>query len=127
MYASLSELIAGWQKNIFAGGRNASVGGAIGRALFPAVLIALPLMGLVPPIALALALAGVLSTSWLLWSSFAIAVALVFWIAIYRFSEQPIWYALLYPLGLGALLYIATSAVARGSRVAWKGRDYTSA
>ena len=127
MYASLSELIAGWQKNIFAGGRNAAIGGAVGRALFPALLIALPFIALAPPVALALSLAGVLSASWLLWSSLAIAGALVFWITIYRFVEQPIWYSLLYPLGLGALLYIATGAVARGSRVAWKGRDYTSA
>jgi hypothetical protein len=127
MYASLSELIGGWQKNIFAGGRNAVLGGAVGRTLFPAILLGVPLTGLVPPVALALSLAGVLSTSWLVWSSAVIAVALVFWVAIYRFSRQSIWYALLYPLGLGALFYIAAGAVARGSRVAWKGRDYTSA
>jgi chlorobactene glucosyltransferase len=127
MYASLGELVAGWQKNIFAGGRNAVLGGAVGRALFPAVLLGVPLIGLLPPIVFALSVAGVLSTSWLIWSGLAIAGALLFWAAIYRFSEQSLWYALLYPLGLGALLYIATGAVARGSRVAWKGRDYTSA
>jgi chlorobactene glucosyltransferase len=126
MYASLSELVAGWQKNIFAGGRNAVVGGALGRALFPALLIGLPLLGLVPPVALILSLAGVLTASWVVWASLAIAGALVFWVAIYRFTEQPIWYALLYPLGLAALFYIAVRAVLRGSRVAWKGRDYTS-
>src|SRR5207302_7127085 len=37
MYASLSELIAGWGKNVFAGGIHAMPGGALGRALFPFV------------------------------------------------------------------------------------------
>lgn len=46
---------------------------------------------------------------------------------IYWFSEQSVIYALLYPIGLLALLYIAIGAVLRGSKVAWKGREYTSA
>ena len=40
---------------------------------------------------------------------------------------ERLWYALLYPLGLAVLLYIAVGAVARGNRVAWKGRRYESA
>jgi chlorobactene glucosyltransferase len=126
MYASLGEVVNGWRKNIFAGGRSAVLGGRMGRALFPVLLLAVPLVGLAPPIALALSLAGVLSGAWMIWSAIAVATALLFWIAIYRFSEQPILYALLYPLGLGALFYIAAGAVARGSRVEWKGRGYTS-
>jgi glycosyltransferase involved in cell wall biosynthesis len=127
MYASLREVIAGWRKNIFAGGRSAVLGGRVGRALFPLLLLAVPLAGLAPPVALVLALAGVLPSAWLVWSAIAVAAALVFWVAIYRFSEQSILYALLYPLGLAALFYIAAGAVIRGRRVAWKGRDYTSA
>lgn len=79
MYASLSELIGGWRKNIFAGGRSAMLGGAAGRALFPLVLMLFPIIGLVPPVALILSLAGVLSTAWLLWSVIVVAVALFFW------------------------------------------------
>src|SRR5262245_40995738 len=49
MYASLAELIAGWRKNMYAGGRYAALGGSIGRALYPSLLIAFPLLGLAAP------------------------------------------------------------------------------
>jgi len=35
-------------------------------------------------------------------------------------------YALVYPLGLATLLYIAVGAVIRGRRVQWKERTYVS-
>ena len=38
--------------------------------------------------------------------------------------RAPLWYALLYPLGLVLVLYIAVTAVWRGNRVGWKGREY---
>ena len=61
MYTSLRELVEGWGKNIFAGGRDAMPFGALGRVIFPALLLLLPaLFQLVPPLVLALALAGVL-------------------------------------------------------------------
>jgi chlorobactene glucosyltransferase len=126
MYASLSELIGGWRKNVYAGGRQAAVGGAVGRALFPLVLLAAPLIGLAPLIALVFAVSGVLSTAWLIWSGVAIAAALVFWAAVYvSMRESPLW-ALLYPLGLMMALYIFSAAIVRGSRVEWKDRQYVS-
>jgi chlorobactene glucosyltransferase len=127
MYASLREIVRGWRKNIYAGGRNAALGGAFGRWLYPAILIAVPLIGLAPPIALTLSLFGALSTAWLVWSSIAVATALVFWLAIYGFMNAPVRYALLYPLGLAMVLYIAIGSVARGRRVEWKERQYESA
>ena len=39
MYTSLRELIEGWGKNIFAGGRDAMPFGALGRAIFPLLLV----------------------------------------------------------------------------------------
>jgi hypothetical protein len=111
---------------MYAGGRDAVLGGAVGRALFPFALLAIPLVGLAPPVALALALAGVLSTSWLIWSSIVVVVTLAMWAVIYRFLDEPAWYALLYPLGLGVIFYIAAGAIARGRRVEWKGRAYLS-
>jgi hypothetical protein len=39
---------------------------------------------------------------------------------------EPIAYALLYPLGLATLLYIAAGAVFRGQRVEWKERTYVA-
>ncbi len=126
MYAGLPELIKGWRKNIYAGGRNAALGGGLGRALYPFVLLATPLIGLFPVVALPLALAGILSTAWLVWSAIAVATALLFWAAIYRFTGEPIVYAFVYPLGLVMLFYIAAGAVVRGQRVEWKERQYVS-
>jgi hypothetical protein len=124
MYASLSEIIRGWRKNIYAGGKYAALGGDVGRALYPLLLLGAPLVGLAPPVALMLSLAGVLSSAWLVWSAIVVAAALLFWGAIYVFMRAPIGYALLYPLGLAMLFYIAAGAVARGRNVEWKDRKY---
>jgi chlorobactene glucosyltransferase len=126
MYASLGEVIGGWRKNIFAGGRNAAMGGRLGVALFPLVLVATPLFGLAPVIALVLAALGVLPAAWLIWSATIVVVALVFWGVIYHaMGENPLG-AVLFPLGLALLFYIAVGAVWRGQRVQWKERDYVS-
>ena len=126
MYASLSELIAGWGKNIFAGGIHAMPGGAVGRLLFPFVLPLVPLMTLAPVIALALALAGVIGNAWLLWSAVSVAANVVWWMLIYHGFRQRIWYALLAPVGAAMLLFIIARAVVRGQRVGWKGRQYVA-
>jgi chlorobactene glucosyltransferase len=124
MYASLNEIIRGWRKNIYAGGKHAALGGAIGRALYPFFLLATPIIGLAPPVALALAIVGVLSSAWLIWSAIIVGVTLAFWVAIYAFMRAPVTYALLYPLGLAMLFYNAAGAVARGRNVEWKDRKY---
>jgi hypothetical protein len=126
MYASLGESVRGWRKNIYAGGRNAALGGALGRALYPFILLGTPLVGLAPPVVLALAAAGVLSTAWLIWSSVVVTCALMYWAIVYRFVGERVWYALTYPLGLAVLFYIAAGGVARGSKVEWKDRTYVS-
>ena len=126
MYASLRELIEGWRKNIYAGGRHAALGGRAGRGVYPAVLLAIPIVELAPPVALVLAAMGVVSGAWVVWSAIVVAATLFFWAAIYRFMGQSIAYALLYPLGLATLLYIAVGAVFRGQRVEWKDRTYVS-
>jgi chlorobactene glucosyltransferase len=124
MYASLGEIVGGWRKNIFAGGRDAVLGGATGRVLYPFLLIAAPLAGLLPPVMLALSAAGVLSGAWLLWSAIVVGTSLMFWLAVYRVIGEALWYAALYPLGLALLAYIAIGSVLRGNRVTWKGRAY---
>lgn len=126
MYASLSEIVRGWRKNIYAGGRYAAPGGAFGQMLFPFVLIALPLIGLAPVVALILAATGILGSAWLVWSAAVVGVALLYWSAIYHFMGERVVMALLYPLGLATVLYIAAGAVARGQRVEWKDRAYRS-
>jgi chlorobactene glucosyltransferase len=126
MYASLGELVAGWGKNIFAGGRYTAIGGRVGRALYPLMLAGAPLIGLAPPAAMLLALLGVLSTAWLVWGAIGFAVGLLFYGGTYAFMRAPVWYALLYPLGLAVVLVIAVAAVWRGNRVQWKGRSYVA-
>jgi len=126
MYASLRELVDGWRKNIFAGGRESVLGGRLGRSLFPALLVATPLVGLAPVVALVLGALGVASTAWLIWGAIGVSAAVLFYGAVYAFMRAPIGYAVLYPLGLLVVLYIASSAVRRGSRVGWKGREYTA-
>jgi chlorobactene glucosyltransferase len=122
MYASLSELIAGWGKNVFAGGIHAMPGGALGRALFPFVLPLAPLMTLTPFVVLAIA--NVLGSGCLLWSAICAGVTVLWWMLIYRGFEQRVWYALLTPLGAAMLLFIIAQAIVRGRRVGWKGREY---
>lgn len=124
MYASLSELIAGWGKNVFAGGIDAMPGGSVGRLLFPFVLPLVPLMTLAPVIILVLALAGALGGGSLVWSSLSAAANVLWWMLIYRGFHQRISYAFVAPLGAAMLLFIIGRAVARGRRVGWKGREY---
>ena len=126
MYASLGELIAGWGKNVYAGGIHAMPGGVVGRLLFPLVLPLVPLLTLLPVLALALAIAHALGSGWLLWASVCVGVNLVYWAVIYRGFEQSAWYALLYPLGAATVLYIIVRAIARGRNVGWKGREYVA-
>ena len=126
MYASLSELIAGWGKNIYAGGRMAALGGSLGRAAYPFILVAMPLIGLLPPVVLLASVLGIVGSAWLLWATISIIVNVLFWAVLYRYMGESVGYALLYPLGLVMLLVIALGGVRRGQRVEWKQRTYLS-
>jgi len=127
MYTSLRELIDGWGKNIYAGGRNAMPLGALGRAIFPLLLVTPGLLGVVPPIVLALGLLGVVGSGALTWAAIATAANLVWWLLVYGWLRLSPVYALLHPLGAAMVLYIAVGAIARGRRVRWKERDYRAA
>ena len=124
MYTSLREVMAGWRKNIFAGGREAMPGGRIGQAMFPALLLLSPLLTLLPPVAfLAQALAG--GPRWLLLAwAIALAAQVITWAAVYRWMSAPMRFAALFPLGAVVVAIVAIQAIARGSRVEWKGRAY---
>jgi chlorobactene glucosyltransferase len=127
MYASLREIIGGWQKNVFAGGLDSVPFGKVGRTLFPLFLLMPPLMELVPLLALVLAATGFATGgTLLLWAAISVAATLGWWIVVYvTIRENPL-YALAYPLGSLVLLYIFLTAVIRGRRVSWKGRTYIS-
>lgn len=126
MYSGYRELVKGWRKNIYAGGRHAALGGRLGRATYPLILPSMPLFALAPAIVLLLCAFGVLGGAWLVWSSVVFAVTCVYWGLLYYWLRQPVWYALLHPLGAGMLFIIAAGAVRRGRRVEWKAREYVA-
>jgi chlorobactene glucosyltransferase len=126
MYTSLRGIIAGWRKNLFAGGRH-SLPFGLRSTVLAALLIPLPfIMQLAPPLMLIVAL-SIQSHALLLWASITTVAALITWIGYHRAANLPVVYALLYPVGAAVALYIAIAAVLRGSRVEWKGRKYESA
>ena len=127
MYTSLRELVDGWGKNIYAGGRKAMPLGAFGRAIYPLLLMTPGLFGVIPPIVLALGLMGVVGTGGLTWAAIATGANLVWWLLVYGWLRLSPGYALLHPLGAAMVLYIAVGAIARGRRVRWKERDYRAA
>jgi hypothetical protein len=46
------------------------------------------------------------------------------WAAVYRWMGAPVRFAALFPLGAIVVAIVAIQAIARGSRVEWKGRAY---
>jgi chlorobactene glucosyltransferase len=125
MYTSLRELMGGWRKNLFAGGRHSMPFGDRAAWLAP-LLLPLPfLMQLAPPVLLVVAILFRIPALEL-WGAITTGVTLLTWLAYYRIARVPVLYALLFPLGAAVTLYITLSAVLRGSRVEWKGREYQS-
>jgi chlorobactene glucosyltransferase len=125
MYTSLRELVEGWGKNIYAGGVYTAPFGAVGRALYPLGLVLTPVVMLLPVAVLLLALAGAAPDA-LAWSAAATTASVLWWALVYTQVDEPVYYALLYPLGSAVLLYICVRAVLRGRRVEWKGREYVA-
>jgi chlorobactene glucosyltransferase len=126
MYTSLGEIMAGWRKNVFAGGREAMPWGRLGQVIFPALLITTPLLTLAP-LAVVLAATVVAMPWWLaLGASIALGAQVVTWALVYRWMSAPLRYVPLFPLGALAFGIIALQALARGSRVEWKGRAYVT-
>ena len=126
MYTSLGDIIRGWRKNAFAGGREAMPLGKTGRVIFPVMLTVMPLMQLVPVIILMAALAGLVSTPVVVWAAIATGAVSAWWAFVYRAIGQRMIYMLCFPIGAAMALYIFMTAVARGQRVSWKGRRYVN-
>ncbi len=124
MYTSLKEVIDGWRKNVYAGGREAMPGGAFGRFFFPALLLINPAMQLVPIGVLLAALCIPIASSLLLWAILATVAWVLWWMMTYHASHQSILYAFAFPIGALLLAYIFITAIVRGHTVSWKGRQY---
>jgi chlorobactene glucosyltransferase len=125
MYTSLSELVHGWGKNVFAGGRDSVPLGILGQIFFPFLLLLAPLISLVPPVVLLASIVTVMPPGVDLWAAISTVALLVWWAFVYRELDESPLYALLTPLGAAVLFYIFLRAVLRGRRVAWKGREYS--
>lgn len=125
MYQGLTQLIEGWSKNIYLGGRRSFPDEPVLQALVPLMLVGAMLFWLVPP---AVLVAGVFSHSLAdLFAPAMVAVfaSAVFWMLICFGMAIPALYGLGYPLGSVMALYIALRSTLRGSRkVEWRGRVY---
>jgi chlorobactene glucosyltransferase len=124
MYTSRQEIIDGWRKNIFAGGRDTVPFGTLGLLVFPIALLTPPIIQLIPFAVLAASLLELVPHVAQLWSIAAIALSLIGWLITYAAMRTPLRYALAYPLGAAVTTYLFASAIKRGQRVAWKGRLY---
>ncbi len=127
MYTSLAELVRGWRKNVYAGGREAMPLGVLGQLLFPFLLLLPAAAQLKPVVVLLATLAVPVSDRDALAAVIQTGATLTFWAAVYRRTAlSPLW-ALAYPVGAAAFVAIALQAIARGRRVEWRGREYLSA
>lgn len=124
MYASLGALVRGWMKNVYAGGIETLPSGRVVRLLFPLLLLTPILFWLAPPVALGLWLAGLLSAGAGAWALVTCAILLLWWLIVYTAMTRRPWYALAAPMGNLLLGYIFLRAIARGTHVEWKGREY---
>lgn len=124
MYTSLRELTDGWGKNVFVAGRDTVPLGWLGRVTYPFTLPFAPFTGFAPTLVLLAGLVWDLPFAVLLWAAVAQACLLIWWAYVYHvIDESPLW-ALMSPLGALMTTFIFARAVARGSRVEWKGREY---
>jgi glycosyltransferase involved in cell wall biosynthesis len=124
MYTSLRDIIEGWSKNIYLGGRRSFPDEPVRRAFVPAGLLVAMAFWLVPLAALVVALLGVMPQL-LRPALVAIGLSLVFWAAIVHGMRLSVLNALLYPLGAAMALFIVLRSALRGRRrVEWRGRVY---
>ena len=127
MYTSLRELFEGWGKNVFVAGKDSVLLGWFGRLLFPVLLPLTPLIGVAPALVILAAVFVAVPESLLLWAALAQLFLLLWWLYVYWIIDEMPLYAVLAPLGAAMTFLIFLRAVLRGSRVTWKGRDYTAA
>ena len=124
MYASLGALIRGWMKNVYAGGIETLPAGRLWRLLYPIMLLTPILFWLTPPVVLGLWALGLASPALGTWAVITSAILFVWWLIVYTAMTRRPWYALVAPIGHLLLGYIFLRAIARGTRVEWKGREY---
>lgn len=126
MYASLGELISGWRRSLYAGGRNSMPAGPLGSLLHPIALILPPVLQLAPAVVLLSALAVDVPRPAIVWAGLSAAGSMGWWLLVYRDYKHRIIYALLHPVAALIVLYICVTAILRGRHISWKGREFVS-
>ncbi len=122
MYRSLGDLVEGWSKNVYLGGRRSFPNEPLLRALVPVMLAAGLGFWLIPPLAM---LVGGPASRVAPAAGLATLLSALFWMLISYGMRIPVLYGLLYPLGALVALYIAARSTWRGERrVEWRGRRY---
>jgi chlorobactene glucosyltransferase len=125
MYQGLHQLIEGWSKNVYLGGRQSFPDEPIRRSLVPLILTSSMLFWLIPPgLAMAAlmhpAFAGLLEAGLL-----GTGLSIVFWMLICYGMKIPARYGVGYLIGvIGSLYIILRSTWRGGGKVEWRGRTY---
>ena len=125
MYQNLAQLIEGWSKNIYLGGRRSFPGQPLLQTLVPLMLTVAMLFWLAPPILLLCStfIGGLRDVAGA--AIIASAASTLFWMLMCRQMQIPAIYGAGYPLGALMALYIVARSTWRGSRrVEWRGRVY---
>ncbi|MEP7175226.1 MAG: glycosyltransferase family 2 protein [Gemmatimonadales bacterium] len=125
MYQNLPQLVEGWSKNIYLGGRRSFPEEPALRALAPLMVGAALAFWLVPPLVLLLAALGADVGRLAAPAAVATVVSVLFWGLLSYGMRIPPGYGLLYPAGAAMALYIVARSTWRGERrVEWRGRVY---
>jgi len=125
MYQSLPQVIEGWSKNVYLGGRRSFPHEPLLRALVPFTLTAALGFWLVPPVLLLAHSAGLDIGSLEQAALAATGLSVLFWGLMSYGMRIPLPYALGYPAGALMALFIVARSTWRGTRrVEWRGRVY---
>ncbi len=117
MYTGLGQIVEGWSKNFYLGGRASFPDEPVWRALVPVAASGAAVFWIAPAAWLVAAPGPAAVTAFLL--------ATGFWALVARGMRIPGRYGLSHPLGAAVLLYIAVRSAWRGDRrVEWRGRRY---
>jgi len=124
MYSSLSEIIEGWAKNVWAGGRYVLPDHPVVRMVLRGLVPFSAWPSLVTFVALVLRLTGLAPASCATFGAIAYGATVVWALPIMGVLRIPFWYAFLHPLGATIATWIFLKAAYRGDRVRWKDRSY---
>jgi chlorobactene glucosyltransferase len=128
MYQNLPQLVEGWSKNIYLGGRRSFPGQPLLQALVPIMLIGAMFFWLAPPILLLCSIFIVRLRALAGAAMIASVASTLFWMVMCRQMQIPMIYGAGYPLGALMALYIVVRSTWRGGRkVEWRGRVYRGA